>query len=218
MATQRGASLSPASMVDSVADWSLVQVVNYLKKREKDGVQAHEDTRLYCRSSIRFLNTIVTEVAREFGVSRGKMYRCLSYHGASMLEVDTVLQDLVRRYYDLRRMAIEKDSPDIADIINAIGSYTPREVDASQISFLVYDTRVLSSIEDASQACGVFPGQLAQVLILRSLLTCDLPDFSPVLDRLRSESRRWDLWMKFRLSFLEIAVASWESLPELGTC
>ena len=209
----RSVSLSPKSMVDSVADWPLARVVEHLKKKESEnGHTPPSDSRVYSRSSIRFLDTIINEVANEFGISRGRMCRCLSYHGYAILEQDQIMQELHKKYKELRRMSVEKDNPDIADIINSLAPYSPKEVDASKVSFLVYDTWMLSDLEQLSQACGVFPGQVAQVAMLRSIITCDIPEFSQVMERLEKEAKRWDTWMNFRLSVLDVAVAKWESL------
>jgi len=200
-------------MVDSVADWDLRQVIEHIKKKEKEeGSAAVQDTRVYSRSCIRFLNTIVDEVASEYDVSRGRMCRCLTYHGSAIMDNDRVLQDLLKRYRALRKLSVEKNDPDIADIINSLAPYTPRDVDASKTSFRVYDSWMLADLDEKAQACGVFPGQLVQILILRSILTCDVPAFAQVMERLTGESRRWDMWMNFRLSVLEVAVARWESL------
>jgi len=209
----RAVPISPKSMVDSVADWPLRRVVEHLRRKEKEGSsQPSPDCRVYCRSSIRFLNTVIDELASEFGVSRGRMCRCLSYHGIAILQNDAIVQGLVREYRQARRLALERNSPSIADIINSLTPYSPLDVDASKTSFRVYDAWVMAEIEDKSQVCGVYPGQLAQIAMLRSILTCDLPAFEPVVDRLTGESRQWDLWMSFRLSVLEVAVARWESL------
>jgi len=183
-----------------------------LRKKEKEEKRDAPDTRLYSRSSIRFLSTIIEEVAVAFGLTRGRMSRCLSYHGASILQDDSIVRGLVTYYSEVRKLAVEKDNPDIAGILTGLIAYTPGAVDAVKTSFLVYDGRILSEIEDMAQVCGVFPGQVAQVAMLRSLLTCDSPVLSAVTERLVRESKRWDVWMSFRLSVLEVAVARWESL------
>jgi len=208
----RGVSLSPKSMVDSVADWPLHRVVEHLRKKEKEEKQPLSDARLYSRSSIRFLNTIIDELASEFDVARGRMCRCLSYHGVAILQDNNIVRGLTKEYKQARKLALEQNSPSIADIINGLTPYAPKDTDASKTSFRIYDSWVLSEIEDMSQVCGVYPGQLAQVAMLRSILTCDIPAFGSVVERLTQESKHWDLWMSFRLSVLEVAIARWESL------
>ena len=207
----RGVPLSPRSMVDSVADWPLHRVVEHLRRKEKEEKDRPSDGRVYSRSCIRFLNSIVDELASEFDASRGRLCRCLSYHGVAILQTDRVLSDLSRVYKAARRMALERNNPDIADIINGLTPYSPKDVDASKTSFRIYDTWVQADIEDMAQVCGVYPGQYTQIAMIRSILTCDIPSFEPVVDRLVQESKRWDMWMSFRLAVMEVAVTRWES-------
>ena len=101
---------------------------------------------------------------------------------------------------------------DIADIINSVSSYSPAHTDASKVSFTIYDAGILAGLDEMAMACGVHSSQLAQIAMLRSILTCELPAFSQVMERLTHESRRWDMWMRFRLSNLDITVALWESV------
>src|SRR3972149_8110139 len=121
----RGVSLSPKSMVDSVADWPLHSVVEHLRKKEKEEKERDQDSRVYSRSSIRFLNTVIDEVAHAFDVSRGRMTRWLAYHGLIILREDKVISDLKRSYALLRKRAIETNDPDIAAIINSQIPYSP---------------------------------------------------------------------------------------------
>ena len=207
----RGVPLSPKSMVDSVADWPLHRVVEHLKQKEKEERTPPSDGRVYSRSCVRFLNPIIEELASEFSISRGRICRCLSYHGAAILQADRVLSDLSKVYKTARRLALERNNPDIADIINGLTPYSPKDVDASKTSFRVYDTWVQADIEDMAQVCGVYPGQYAQVAMIRSILTCDIPTFESVVERLTQESKRWDIWMRFRLTVMDVAVSYWES-------
>ena len=207
----RGVPLSPKSMVDSVADWPLHRVVEHLRKKEKEEHTQLSDGRVYSRSCVRFLNPIVDELASEFGVSRGRICRCLSYHGVAILQADRVLSDLAKAYREARRLALERNNPDIADIINGLTPYSPKDVDASKTSFRVYDTWVQADIEDMAQVCGVYPGQYAQVAMIRSILTCDISYLESVVERLVQEAKRWDTWMRFRLAVMEVAVSYWES-------
>ena len=121
---------------------------------------------------------------------------------------------LIRKYQELQRLCLTKNDPDLADIINGIGTYSPREVDANQTSYRLYDMWLLSDIEEKAKACGVYPGQLAQILILRSIITCDFPEFGPAMERLSAESRRWDRWMAHRRDVMEVTFARWESSDE----
>jgi len=207
----RKVSLSPKSMVDSVADWPLHQVVEHLRKKEKEDQERDQDCRIFSRSSIRFLNTVIEEVASEFDVSRGRITRWLSYHGLAMLRENRTMADLTKVYAQLRRQAVQTNDPDIASIINASVPYTPADSDDDRTSYRVY-MWVQSDIDDLSKVCGTYPGRIVQLAMSRSILTADMPVLEAVSDRLRTESERWDRWMKFRLGQLEIAVSIWGTL------
>ena len=210
----RGVPISPRAMVDSVADWPLHRVVEYLRKREQDDrLRQSEPCRVYCRSSVNFLNTIIEDVGKNsFGLHRGRFTRYLTYHGVTILQEDPVILDLIKQYDLYRSLSIKRNSPDMAKILSGFTVYAPASVDADKTSFRVYDHKVLSELEELAGICGVFDGQIAQIAMLRSLLSDDLPVFVSVGDRLLAEVERWNLWMSFRASVLEVAVAKWDSL------
>jgi len=204
----RGVPLSPKSMVDSVADWPLHRVVEHLRRKEKEEKERDQDCRVYSRSSIRFLNTVIDEVAHEFDVSRGRMTRWLSYHGLVILREDKVMSDLRKSYALLRRRSIETDDPDVAAIINNAIPYSPADSDDDRSSYRVY-MWVQSDIEDLAQVCGTYAGRVVQLAMVKSILTCDMPVLEPVVQRLKNESERWNRWMLFRLGQMDIAVSIW---------
>ena len=211
---RRGISLSPKTMVDNVSDWPLHRVVEHLRKKEKEdkdhisGVDLN--CRIFCRSGVRFFDSVVEEVAIQYGVSKGRMCRWLSYHGMAIIRDDIVISQLSDIYARIRREALVADNPDIADIINALIPYSPRERTGDGKSiFYVYNSWVSSGFADYSRVCGVGTGQVAQAFMLRSVLTSDLPLLESVADRLCKESERWDKWMRFRALVLEKAVEMW---------
>lgn len=208
----RGVSLSPKSMVDSVADWPLHRVVEHLRQKEKDNDSASSDARVYSRSSIRMLNTVIGRLHKLFGVSRGRMCRCLTYHGLAIMKDDSIIHKLDSTYIEAQNLSLSNDDPSISDIINHLVPYAPVDSDTEKTSYRVYDSWMLAEVEDISQVCGVYPGQYIQMAMLRSILTHDDPNIVSVAPRLVKESHHWDIWMSFRLAVLEVAVAKWESL------
>jgi len=60
-----------------------------------------------------------------------------------------------------------------------------------------------------AKVCGIYSGRIVQMAMTRSILTADIPVLETVFVRLRTESERWDRWMKFRLGQMEIAVSIW---------
>lgn len=208
----RGVPLSPKSMVDSVADWPLHQVVDHLRQKEKeDKVDVEVDCRLFHTSGIRLFNSITGELAENYGVSRGKMCRWLSYHGIEIARCDRLLNDLSSAYSQIRKAAIESNSHAIASIQEGASPYAPMEEEGKRVNFYVYNSWVLSDFNKLAEVCGVVASQVAQVFILRSVLTCDLPQMVSVAARIQAESDWWDKWVKYRLGTMEMAVALWGS-------
>lgn len=204
-----GVSISPSAMVDLIADWNLSKVIDHLKKKEKDKEEL-PDSRVYCRSSIRFLNTVIDSVSARLGMSSSQLTRCLTYHGVAILHDNNVISGLNKYLREARELAMQLNNPDIDAIIRNLVTYTPEQLDAEKTSFRVYDFNILSEIEEMSADCGVYSGQLAQIAMVRSLLTADgLENYTSVFDRLQRESRRWDAWMSYRLATLEVAVSKW---------
>jgi hypothetical protein len=199
-------------MVDSVADWPLHRVVEYLRKKEKDDKGDVElDCRLYYTSGIRMFGSIVDELAHEYDVSKGRMCRWLSYHGAVIAKEDILLGNLSGLCDKTRQLALTSNSGAVASIQDGLTPYAPVEEDGRRVSFFVYNSWVLSDFNGLAQVCGVAPSQVAQVYMLRSVLTCDLPILQGVLIRIQKESDWWGKWMRYRLSALEMAISLWES-------
>jgi hypothetical protein len=207
----RGVPLSPKLMVDSVADWPLHRVVDHLRNKEKDDKDVDVDCRLFHTSGIRLFNSIIGELAENYSVSRGKMCRWLSYHGIEIARCDKLLNDLLVVHNQVRRVAIENNSPAIAGIQESLSPYMPLEEDGKRVSFYVYNSWVLSAFNKLAEVCGVSASQVTQVFILRSVLTCDLPLMMSVAGRIQSESDWWDKWVKYRIGMMDIAVALWGS-------
>jgi hypothetical protein len=208
----RGVSLSPKSMVDSVADWPLHRVVKHLRNKEKeDKGDVEADCRLFYTSGIRLFSSITGELAENYGVSRGKMCRWMSYHGVEIARCDRLLNDLSSAYSRVRRIAIESNSHAIAGIQESVSPYTPMEEDGKRTNFYVYNSWVLSDFNKLAEICGVAASQVAQVFILRSVLTCDLPQMVNIAGRIQVESDWWDKWVKYRIGMMELAVAVWGS-------
>ena len=201
-------------MVDSVADWPLHQVVEHLKKKEKedkDRGDRETDCRVFCSSSIKFFNSVVDEVASYYDVSRGKMSRWLSYHAVAIAREDVIIDRLSKAFNRIRRAALLADDPDMTDIVEARVRYSPQDAATSRGSFYVYSFWVSSEFDTIARICAVYPSQVTQLFMLRSLLTCDIPALANVMSRLQRESDRWDNWMRYRLSMLEMTTAVWGS-------
>jgi len=208
-------NLSPKAMVDNVSDWSLRQVVDHLRKKEKeDKIKGYSesDCRVFHSSSVRFFCSIVDEIAASYGASRGKVCRWLSYHGIAIAREDTLICRLLESYSKVRREALVGDSPAVADILDSLIPYAPSDEDGRRVSFYVYSSWTLSEFEELARVCGTHTCQVAQIFMLRSVLTCDLPILENVADRIKRELDTWDRWMRFRAGVLNIVVAVWGSV------
>ena len=212
----RGVSLSPKSMVDSVADWPLHRVIDHLRKKEQDEKgdgRLSADCRMFCRTGIALFSSIVGELAGQYGVKDAVMSRWLSYHGVAIAQNDLVMGRLSKVYARIRRLALSEDNPDVADINDSLNPYSPHDLDSkTPSSFYLYGSWAVAAFTELSQVCGVYPGQVAQVFMIRSALTCDLPVLDNVVGRMRTESDRWDKWMRWRIKSLEAAIDIWGSV------
>lgn len=206
----RTVRLHTSSMVDPISDWSLGKLVAHQRKQEKDKEAAVSDSRIFGRSSIRFLGVVLDEVAAEVGAPRGSTTRWLTYHGLEIILNSQLTKDIQEAYSALRKKAIENDDPDMADIINNVVPYSPGGLSDGRVTYRVYPW-VHDSLEELAQVCGVSMSYAAQVALVRSLLTADLPSLERVGDRLRVESGRWDKWMRYRLGTMDLAVSVWLS-------
>ncbi len=209
---QRGVSISPSAMVDNVADWPLRRVVEHLRRKEKeDKTDVELDCRVFHTSGIRLFRPIVDELAAEYDVSRGRMCRWLSYHGLEIARSDRLLGLLSDVHSRIRRIAIERNSYAVAGIQESVSPYTPLEEEGKRTSFYIYNSWVLSGFSSLSEVCGVPVSLVAQIFMLHSAVTCDLPHMANVAGRIRAESDWWDKWVKYRTRVLELAVSLWGS-------
>jgi len=207
----RTVRLHTSSMVDSIADWPLSKVVAYLKKKESEKPIAEVDCRLFCTYGMRMFNPVVDELARSYGTSRGGMCRYLSYHGVEIAKQDKLIIDLDVLADKLRKRVLDEDSPSLNNIQNSAVSYSPREVDNSRVSVYVYSSWVSSGFTHYGRICGVAPAQVAQIYMVKSILTSDSSALVGVANRLQAESDWWGKWMRYRLTVLEVSSAAWES-------
>ncbi len=207
---ERKIRLHTSSMVDPVCEWSMNKVVAHQRKQEKDKEGSVTDSRIYSRSSIRFLSVVVDEVASEVATSRGSITRWLTYHGLEIILNSQLMKDINEAYSALRKKAIENDDPDLADIINNAVPYSPGGLSEYRLAYRVYPW-VHDSFEELAQVCGVSMSYAAQVAVVRSLMTADLPSLAKVAERLQGELTRWDRWMRYRLGTMELMATVWLS-------
>lgn len=200
----RGVPLSPKSMVDSVADWPLYRVVEYLKKKEQDSGDLGQVIRVHCRTSIKMLPDVIDEVASRFGLSRSRFSRWLSYHSAAVVSDDPVIARLSQAQERIRSACVFDDDTDTMDIMNSLIPYTPRILDSSPVHIVVYDARIANQFDKCSRVCGVYKYRILQIYLVKSIMMDEAGDkLGDTGTRLRSEIDRWDDWMAFRLGALE---------------
>lgn len=208
--TRRGVPLSPSTMIDSVADWPLHRVVEHLRKKEKeDKAEVDMDCRLFHTSSISLFFSVVDELAEYYGVSRGRICRWLSYHGAAIAKEDSIVGELGKVHSQVRRSVLKGGGRAVAGIQSNCVPYAPESEESGRFSMYVYNTWVLSDFTTYGVVCGVAPFQAAQVYMARSILTCDLPIIGDMAAQLREESAWWDRWMRYRSGSLQMGVAMW---------
>lgn len=210
---QKGVSIAPSTMIaESVAEWPLHRVIEHLRrkeKEEKDKGVLDGDCRLYNTSGIRMFNAVADELGANYGTTRGRMCRWLSYHGLAIAREDAGITALSEVHSKIRREALEMGNRAMIDIQGTIAPYAPLDEDGKRTSFYVYGSWVASEFGDLAHLCGVAPSQVAQVYMCASVLTCDLPVLVTMGERLRKEYDWWRRWVKYRAATLEIAVAMW---------
>lgn len=209
-------SLSPREMVDSVADWPLHRVIEHLRKKEKDDKEEgrlSSDCRMFCRTGIALFDSVVDELATQYGVTKGRMSRWMSYHGVAIAQSDALLGELSVVGTRVRRLALAENSADIASLNDSVTPYSPHDLETrTPSSFYLYGPWVMATFSELARVCGVYPGQVAQLFIMRSALTSDLPTIAGATERLQCESERWDKWMRWRARALEAAIEIWGSV------
>jgi len=202
---RRGVNIAPSSMVEeSIAEWPLHRVVDFLRRREKEEKPVLQSVRLHCRSTIKSLVDIIDSLVIEYHVQqRSKMCRWLSYHAVMIARDDAVVSRLAAAQTILRNACLVEDDTDTLDIMHSLTPYSPRFVDESDAGLSLYDTWVASDFEEYARVCGVHRYRITQVYIVKSILSGDTGRFGETAMRLRREVERWDTWMDFRLGATE---------------
>ncbi len=203
----RSVSLSPAAAVDSVAEWPLGQVVQYLRKKEKEETEKAQPVKLYCRSSIKSLFDLLGQLASTYGVSKNQMSRWLTYHGLAIAREDAPIARMGEAISLIRATCIQEDDTDTLDIMNSQSPYMPRIITPEAAQFQVYSPWTGSEFEELADVCGIRKYRMIQVFMVKSILSDGLERYGETGLRLQSELDRWDSWMAFRLGGLEILVA-----------
>jgi len=193
-------NLSPEATSDGIAEWSLPQVVDYLKHKEQE---ESSDKKEYCRvsyrTSIRLLSDAIAEAAHRYNVSQSRMSKWISFHAISIAQDDVVVGSLVSKHDQLIRVGLQDADADMLDVLHAVVPYSPKHIVEKPGYLRLYDSWVLSGFEELAQACGVWSYRIVQVFMLRSLLTDQLPELGKLAQELEIESSRWDKWMRMRL-------------------
>lgn len=195
-----GVSLSPSSMVDSLADWPLHLVVEHLRKKEKE--EKPSTVFLFCRSSIKSLMPVIDDLAKGYGVSRNRMCSWLAYHGLVFAREDAVIGKLSNVYGALRQSSLSTDDVDTIDMMRSLLPYSPRIQEEDRCKLCLYDW-VSSEYEEMADVCGVPKFRMVQVYISKSVLSGDTMQILGTANRLAEEVSRWDWWMKVRLGAME---------------
>lgn len=197
-------NLSPAAMVDSVAEWPLHRVVDHLRKKEQDdNAPAEESRRVSYRNNIRLLSSAVGDAAKRYGVSQSKMQRWLSYHAAAMVKDDATLSNLTDRYVQLTRIGLLDADSDLLDILNAIVPYSPKNIEDRPGVIDLYSAWVRTDFQEIATVCGVYAYRVAQVYTMRSIMTGDHENMAGLMREFTIESDRWDRWMNMRLRAID---------------
>jgi len=196
----RGVPLSPKSMVDSVADWPLHQVVEHLRKKEKD--ERPSTAFVTCRSVIKSLSDVVRDYAGRYNVSHNRICCWLSYHGLMIARNDATMTKMSSVCSGLRQSCLLADDTDTLDMMNCLLPYSPRIQDSMFYRIAVYDW-VASEFDDLAVSCGVPKFRIVQVFMSKSVLSDDTDRVAGIAYRLVEEVARWDKWMAKRLGMLE---------------
>ena len=194
-------NLSPFAMIDSVAEWSLNQVVDTLKRKEKEATGLRpESQQVSFRIGIRGLPSAIDELAMRYGVPRTKMSRWLSYHAIAIAREDGLISKLSAVFSQVRRTALEAGDLDTLDILNNRVAYSAKNPETISGSMSLYELWVWTDFQQLALVCGVHGYHMVHLFMLRSILTTDFYGLDGVLQEFEAESKRWDKWMKFRLA------------------
>ncbi len=199
----RSVPLSPSMAVDSIAEWPLGQVVQYLRKKEKEQTERTQPVPLFCRSAFRSLVDVLDALATSYGVSRNRMSRWASYHGLAIAQESSIVVRMSAALSTVRSACLLDDDTDTLDIMNNLSAYAPRFVVAEVTQLQLYGPWIGSEYDELSRTCSVYKYRVAQVYIIKSVLSDDLTRLGETAVRLQMELDRWDTWMKMRLAALE---------------
>jgi len=197
-------SLSPRTMVDSVSEWSLHRVVDYLRKKEKDG-EKPASSFISCRFYIRSLAEALDYIKKPLGgLSRSQVCRCLSYHSIALVREDKTLSQIVNARDELLKRCLNAGDDDTMAIMNTPSPYAPVLVRERRLNIPVYAEWVTSDIEEYADACGVWRWQLIQIYLIKSLLGDGevVEELSGLANQWGREISCWDTWMAYRLGEL----------------
>jgi len=201
-------NLSPAAMVDNIADWPFNRVVDMLKRKEKEAGSNYRpgESHFSYRYGIKGLVPTIDELAARYGASRGRVFRWLTYHGIAIAREDAFIVKLTGIYSQVRRSALGDRGTDVLDILNSRLPYSPRNMSDTTGSIPLYEPWVKSDFQEKAMVCGVHDYSIAQLFILRSILTADFYGLDSIFREFESESERWDKWMQARLGFVSSLV------------
>ena len=192
-------SISPRSMVDSVAEWPLHQVIEHLRKQERE--ERIQPGTLSCRYSLKMFPEAVRHLARGYGVSRNKMTRWLSYHALAICREDDVLVRLRAAQDRIRGVCLLLGDMDTLDIMNGASAYSPRMLDTQRANYSLWDAWVSSEMDDIAYSCGAKMYLVVQLYMMKSLLSESKRD--GVYSVLWDEVERWDRWLGLRMASTE---------------
>jgi len=198
--SNKAVNLSPDAASESVADWPLAQVIDYLKQKDKDKPNNKgEYCRVSYRTNIRLLSDVIVDASSRYHVSQSQMSKWISFHAISMAQDDIVVSSLVVKHNELIRVGLQDADADMLDVLHAVVPYSPKHIVEKRGYLRLYDTWVLSGFDELAQACGVWSYRVVQVFMLRSILTYRPPGMEKLAGELELESTRWDKWMRMRL-------------------
>ncbi len=200
----RGVSLSPKSMVDSVADWPLHRVVEHLRKKEKEEKdRRYEDCHVTGRYAVRMLTDTVDGLAGRYEVTRARMSRWISHQALAILREDLSVGKLLTLCSSIRSKALDGADADTLAIMGSLTAYRATNLAECSVSLYLYEPWMKAEFQEKATICGVRVFPLVQLFFMRSILTIDFEGFAGVLEVFQYESDRWDTWVKHRLGMLE---------------
>lgn len=202
----RNVPLSPSTAVDSIAEWPLGQVVQYLRKKEKEETERVQPVMLYCRHAFRSLVTILDSLATSYDVSRNRVSRWASYHGVAIALESPIVSRMSQALTTVRDACLLDDDTDTLDMMNNLSAYAPRFIVAETTQLQIYGPWTGSEYDELARTCSVYKYRVVQIYIMKSILSDETARFGETAVRMQMELDRWDSWMKLRLASLETLV------------